>query len=77
LLPWFTLMGQFSAVNVDATRSHQLQKLHDLARQKETLAGSLLLCIIGIAGSGCRGTVRRLVGGGPGASPPQGDRARR
>jgi len=41
-----------------------LQKLHDLARQKETLAGSLLLFIIGIAGSGCRGTVRRLVGGG-------------
>jgi len=50
-----------------------LQKLHDLARQKETLAGSLLLCIIGIAGSGCRGTVRRLVGGGFSTAGPPGE----
>lgn len=65
-MPWFTLMGQFSAVNRASTfvwERSQKQKLDDLARQKGSLVGSLLF-IIGIARSGCRGTVRRLVAGG-------------
>ena len=70
-MPWFTLMGQFSAVNRDDTfvclgSNRKSKKLDDLALQKgswlEVCCCSLLA--IGIARSGCRGTVRRLVGGG-------------